>query len=471
MRKPVVLGFLALLASFVPAFAGTVYVPLATQQQIGDVLYRTEVVVSNPGEVSRRFSTAFVPTGRSGVQASRASQSISVLPNGTFLLTNVAPAGQTGVLEISGAPQLAVTARIEAVSRSGQVLASTPIPVIGSENLIPKNQTVQIQGIERTARGTIQRFGLLNLGAREAQCSVSAFQVSGAPVGNAARLTVQPRSHTAFAAPLAALGAALFTDVRVEVTCSQPFYAYALQAAADGGALSFLAPSGSLESRLEAAADLRSGDDTPQGGGQDNGGNGDGGDGNGGGGANPPAGSGPIAGHDSLSYPGLFLAATRGDSYRAFDLPLRPGVRYRRITVDFDLYLNRWQTPLFHGITALRRNDRTLYYGLIVRGDRNKTVLDLGKDQLERVEGPWKQRSEYHIRLEADAQTRTVTFNLFQGGRLVHTLSGRMTTPDLSVTDQQKIRVDFGGTKVADGAYFPPYGWRYSNLVVRAEPF
>ncbi|HEX7184953.1 MAG TPA: hypothetical protein VF756_24210 [Thermoanaerobaculia bacterium] len=471
MRKPVVLGFLALLASFVPAFAGTVYVPLATQQQIGDVLYRTEVVVSNPGNVSRRFTTAFIPTGRNGVQAGRTSQAISVLPNGTFLLTNVAPAGQEGILEISGAPQLAISARVEAVSRSGQILASTPVPVIGSENLIPKNEIVQIQGIERTARGTVQRFGLLNLGARDAQCSALAFQVSGAPVGNAARFTVQARSHAAFAAPLAALGSALFTDVRVEVTCNQPFYAYALQVAADGGALSFLAPSGSLESRLGAAADLRGDDDTPTGG--DQGGDDNGGNGNGGGSddTNPPAGSGPVAGQDSLSYPGLFLAAKRGDSYRAFDLPLRPGVRYKRITVDFDLYLNKWQTPLFHGITALRRNDRTLYYGLIVRGDRNKTVLDLGRDQLERVEGPWRQRSQYHIRMEADAQTRTVTFQMFQGGRVVHRLSGRMTTPDLSVTGQQKIRVDFGGTKVADGAYFPPYGWRYSNLTVRAEPF
>ena len=34
-----------------------------------------------------------------------------------------------------------------------------------------------------------------------------------------------------------------------------------------------------------------------------------------------------------------------------------------------------------------------------------------------------------------------------------------------------KMRVDFGGTKVADGAYFPPVGWKYSNLKVKAEPF
>ena len=176
---------------------------------------------------------------------------------------------------------------------------------------------------------------------------------------------------------------------------------------------------------------------------------------------------------DQLSFPGVFLNARKGDSYRAFDLPLAEGVRYKRVTVDFDLYLHKWVTPLFHGVTALRRNDRTLYAGLILRGDRAKTILDLGKDELERDKksGPWRPRSNYHIRITTDAEARLVTLQVFQGGRLVHTLAGRMTTPDLSISGGRTMRVDFGGTKVADGAYFPPYGWKYSNLAVKAERF
>jgi hypothetical protein len=32
------------------------------------------------------------------------------------------------------------------------------------------------------------------------------------------------------------------------------------------------------------------------------------------------------------------------------------------------------------------------------------------------------------------------------------------------------VRVDFGMAGVADGAYFPPIGWKYSNLKVTFEP-
>src|SRR6185436_8929130 len=109
---------------------------------------------------------------------------------------------------------------------------------------------------------------------------------------------------------------------------------------------------------------------------------------------------------------------------------MRAGVRYRRVTVDFDLYLNKWQTPLFHALTSLRRNDKTMYYGLIVRGDRAKTILDLSHEQMARGDGPWKQGTQYHIRIITDAGARTVTLRLFKAGALVHTVTGRMVAKD-----------------------------------------
>jgi hypothetical protein len=290
---------------------------------------------------------------------------------------------------------------------------------------------------------------------------------------------VPARSHNAVAAPLAAFGNARFNQARVEVSCDAPFYAYAVQLAPGGTDTVAVGPSVTLESGLQTAQELQEeaaavqalrddgdggglvgGDDGDTGSVEEDGGI-DGGD----------AVGDPVVIQDRLSFPGLFLNARKGNSFRQFDLPLRTGVRYKKVTVEFDLYLNKWVTPLFHGITALRRNDRTLYYGLIVRGDRAKTVLDLGKDELERDSGPWKQRSNYHVRMVTDAQAQQVTFELMQGGRVVHRLAGRMTTRDLIVRAGTKMRVDFGGTKVADGAYFPPFGWKYSNLVVQAEPF
>jgi len=478
MRKPVVLGLLGLFTSLVPAFAGTVYVPVAPPQQIGDVLYRTQVVVGNPGNVERRLTTAFIASGRDGTRTGTVPAAASIPANGTLVLTNVTPTGREGMLEISGAPQLAVSARLEAVSRTGRILSAAPLPVVGSDHLVPSGAAAQLQGISRIAAGVQHRFGLINLGAREAACTVTAYRAGGSLVGTAARFTVPARSHNGLTAPLAAFGSALFTEARVEVSCNAPFYPYAVELSPDGAAAVSVGPSATLDSELHTAEELRADDDGKGGGddkggrngggddeGEDDGGNGDGGDDGG------DATGEPVVGQDQLSFRGLFLNARQGNSYRVFDLPLRPGVRYKQITVEFDLYLNKWVTPLFHGITALRRNDRTLYYGLIVRGDRAKTVLDLGRDELERDTGPWKQHSNYHIRLVTNAQTRRVTFELFQGGQLVHTLSGAMTARDLMASAGTRMRVDFGGTKVADGAYFPPYGWKYSNLTVKAEPF
>jgi hypothetical protein len=393
MRKPAVFGLLGLFASLVPAFAGTVYVPVAPPQQVGDVIYRTQVAVGNPGGVARRITTSFIASGRDGIRTGTAPSSASIPANGTLVLTNVTPTGREGMLEISGAPQVAVSARLEAVSRTGRVLSSAPLPVIGSANLVARGTAAQLQGIGRTGTGVQHRFGLINLGDKEAACTVAAYRAEGTPAGPAARFLAPARSHSTLQTPLAGFGPALFTEARVEVSCDTPFYAYAVQLSPEGAAAVAIGPSVTLQSELVTAEELRGdggggrgGDDRGGRGGQDDDGEDDT-DGEGSGGSDDTTGA-VVVGQDSLSFPGLFLNARQGNSYRAFDLPLRPGVRYKRITIDFDLYLHKWVNPLFHVVTALRRNDRTLYAGLIVRGDRAKTVLDLGKDELARDTGP-----------------------------------------------------------------------------------
>lgn len=471
MRRPVVLGLLGLFTSLIPAFAGTVYVPVAPTRQVGDVTYRTQIIVGNPGGAARPLTTSFIASGRDGIRTGTAPATVTVPARGTLVLANAAPAGREGMLEISGAPQLAVSARLEAVSRSGRILSSAPLPVVGSDQVAPPGAAAQLQGIGRTAAGTQHRFGLINLGVEEAACTVSAWRADGAPAGTPSRFAVPALSHTTIPAPLAAFGAALFKEARVEVSCDSSFYVYAVQLSPQGTA-AVTGPSATLESDLVAAREIADllpniADDRPRGDGSQ--GEDEGEEEEEGFGDDPAAAA--VIGQDQLSFPGVFLNARKGSSYRAFDLPLTQGVRYKRLTIEYDLYLHKWVNPLFHVVMGLRRNDRTLYAGLILRGDRAKTVLDLGKDELARDTGPWKQRTNYHIRLVTDAEAQRVTLEVFQGGRLVHTLSGRMTTRDLIVLPGTKMRVDFGGTKVADGAYFPPVGWKYSNLTINAERF
>ena len=473
-RKPAVWGLLTLFASLAPAYAGTVYVPVAPQQRVGDVSYRTQIAVSNPGGVTRQLTATFIQSGRDGMRTGGSKGSVNVPAHGTSLLTNFAPAGREGMLEITGSEQLAVSARLEAVSAAGRVVSSTPLPVIGSEALIPGGSTAHLQGIGRNAAGYQHRFGLVNLGTEAAACTVTAWRADGAPVGSPVRLTAQPRSHAAVPGPFAALGAAFFRDARLEVTCDEPFFVYALQLGPQGAGL-VSTPSLTLQSDLASVDEIsRARDDGGGGGGREGGGQGDEDDDTGGednGGGDDGGGGSTVSGQDNVSHKGVFLSARQGDSYKAFELPLRSGVRYKKVTVDFDLYVNKWSTPLFHSIASLRRNDRTLYYGLLVRSDRRKTIIDLGREKTATGVGPWAQKGNYHIRMTADAQARSITMEMFQGGNLVHTVSGPMTNWDLSVSAKTRIRVDFGATKVADGAYFPPYGWKYSNLTVKAETY
>jgi hypothetical protein len=183
----------------------------------------------------------------------------------------------------------------------------------------------------------------------------------------------------------------------------------------------------------------------------------------------------------TYEYPGTFLHARDGESYVAFDLPLRNNLRYRHATVEFDLYLDRWQSELFHGVFALRRigekRNGTLYVGLILRGSKGyKSILDIGVhpkrrrgDIIRSDSGPWRENTLYHVRTDYNTAKRTVTLQVFHNGQLVHVLSGRINNTDLSPRGR-KVRVDFGSTKVADGAYFPPLGWSYSNLTVKVTP-
>jgi hypothetical protein len=109
---------------------------------------------------------------------------------------------------------------------------------------------------------------------------------------------------------------------------------------------------------------------------------------------------------------------------------------------------------------------------MIVRNDRNKTILDMGVDD-DVVQGsnngPWREKTNYKIKFEYDTESSLLTSTVSRGGAVVERLTGRINHFDLNPKDKV-IRVDFGQKGVADGAYFPPLGWQFSNLKVVFEP-
>ncbi len=429
------IGVCALLAGAIPAVAGEIYVPFASNRLVDGTTYQTKVWVTNTSTAARQFTVRFISQNTDGTVGAGSGSPLNVPAGGTLLLGSVAPNGSLGMVEISGASQLVVNARINAISPTGGILSGANVPVVALGNVIKAQATAHIQALELTSRGTLSDVGIMNLSSAAAQCTVKAYRSNGSQINQTSVISLPPLAERHFENVLGVLGETSVSDARVEVTCDRQFFPYAAVYKPGGPETSFVTPSYALD-----------GDVVPGGGG------------------------GP-AGTVVFEARGLFLNAKAGDSFKQYDIPLIDGVRYRKATIEFDLFVDKFPNGIFAGVTSMRRNDRTLFYGLIVRGDRSKAILDMGVDDdiVSGSSGPWKAKTNYHLVFDYDTQTGNLVFKTFRNGSLVETLSGPLNHPDLE-RNGKVMRVDFGMTGVADGAYFPPIGWKYSNLKVVFEP-
>lgn len=427
-----------------PLSAGTVYVPLV-KQQAGNRTFATKVWVANTGDTDRRLNAVFLPVFTDGTQGRGAVDSRSVAPGQSLQITGLSPTGAQGMLEISGAPQLAITAALEGVSPA---TASAHVPVISSENRVAGGKTASLLGLERSANGTVTHLGIVNLAHRTQTCSVQAFLAGGRQIGSVS-IPLPPLSLSEFPDALGILGQAAVTGARFAVRCPSDFYAFATVLDANSARASFVTPAQLGDSTLQAPGGGNPPENPP---------------------GNPPSSPGTVV----VERAGDFFTPTRSESYLAIDLPLESGVPYKRVVVEFDLFLRRWQSDYFHGITSLRRTakqraDRILYYGLQLRGDNARTMLDLGlHDELVRGDGPWKQGGTYHIRMEYNLTAREISIQVSQNGAVVQSLKGPAHHFDLS-DNGNPVRIDFGQDGIVPNSYYPPFGWIYSNLRATAE--
>ncbi len=452
MKKALALASLMLSAVVMPLAAGQVIVPIASGTTANGTSFRTRIWVSNAGSSGASFTTAFIGTGLDGTTQETFGSPVAVPAGGTFLATGAAPAGKVGMVEISGGAALSVAARLELVDVNGNALSSATVPVVGSPNALAANAVTQLQGLEEDkTTGTTSDFFLVNLARSPAQCTVGAFAANRTALTPTAIITLPPLSHRTFGDLLATLAAGDIANVRLQVSCDHAFYTYAVVYEVGGPLTNILVPTANLGADL-----LGSGA----------------GAGSGGGGSGDPT---PPATAQTFTVSGVFLNARPGASSISYNLPLTAGVPYQEIVTEFDLYVNRWQTNLFHGVFAMRRGaavreNRVLYDGVTIRGDNSKTELELGyQDQFVKTVGPWKQLHHYHVRVDYDVINRLITFQTFEGGVLTYTLKGPAYNFDVA-DNGNKVHVDFGLSGIADGAYFPPIGWIFSDLQVSMVP-
>ena len=440
MRRSWMIGLCALLAPLA-LHAGDIYVPLAANKALGANNYRTLLIITNTGNASAELTGTFLPSGTNGTTAPPPA-TLSLPAGATLRLYNVVPAGARGMFELSGAPSIVVSARIEALAGNGNVLASAQLPVFSAANVRRAGERAQILGLEHTDAGAKSDFGLVNLSSQPAQCTVDAFRAQGGKIGQTVPLTLVPRSNTDFSSALAQLGQVSIKDVRFDVSCNQTFAAYALVYRSGGPETVILGPAASLDKDLVPA---------------------------------PPVDDGSV----TFSLAGEFA---NGNTYAAYDLPLRDGEQYGHARIELDLYVDRWRqthplNPNFKNVASFRRSaksrsERLLYWGLILKGaDDFRTILDMGNEEtIKSGKGPWKERTTYHLVFDYDADSRRIVFEVYQGGERVQRLEGPSEFSDLFNLPDKIVRVDFSSPGVGDGAYFPTLGWKYSNLVVKLTP-
>ena len=181
-------------------------------------------------------------------------------------------------------------------------------------------------------------------------------------------------------------------------------------------------------------------------------------------------------GEEGFTIADTFLEVQPVDLCRSYVVPLREGVPYKAIYVEFDMYLHRWVTPIFHNVFALRRtsqkrNERILYNGVVIRGDNRRTLLDLGQEKMIKSFHPWKQETLYHVVIETNLPAKRIKLDVFEGETWSHGAQGKITARELkSYGGERVVKIDFSSSAIAFSGYFPPTGWRFANLKVTAIP-
>ena len=414
---------LAAFSGIAPASAETYWVP---SPEIGTSKPKIHLETSKEG--ARRIEIAFIQTGRSaaGVNGSRVGVDNDEKPN-VFNTTRYV--GGTGMLRLVNDPGPNIRTGTIFLSAKNDDLA-WPVPIVTNDNWFQGDEIAYVQNLARNASGHAN-IEIMNLGTQVSICSIQLRRPAGTSFGPPLSVTMQPLSHEVVEDPFEEV-APIGAGMRAEVHCDEPFYAYG----------TFVGATSSVGFRMHYPLSV------------------------------PPT---EVTETLEVNRPGAFFSPVNGHSDLDLQLPLVPQRAYRRVTIDFDVLVKKF-TPLFTGLVGMvhaggQRFNRTLYFGTFVRGNRAKTLVDLGSAIVEpalRVSSPWKQNTLHHVTIVYDAEAATTQMKVTQGTKtILDTVGGAY---NLDIADRgQPVRVVFGLKGVADNAYFPPVGWRFSDLKIKID--
>ncbi|HVS15664.1 MAG TPA: hypothetical protein VMV46_17205 [Thermoanaerobaculia bacterium] len=434
-----------LLAS--PATAGTVYVALASDMVLDGIRYETVLTVSNPSDQPRSFTTLFIEVFQDGTardDGAGAAVAQTVPAGQTMMFTALSGGVPRGFLEITADPALVFSARL-VPSVDGVKGVGGRVPVISSDNLIDGGERFYLQGLRRdSARDTT--LGLINLSQNPNQCTVDLVGADGGARIQTAVLSLPPLAAGQWDDVLGLVGLGSESEVRAEIQCGGPAYAYGLVLDAVSGAVSSIDISQTGASLLAAP------------------------------GQQVPCPEGAAC----FEYPGLVFTPTRGNEIRTLKMVLEEGSVYSaiklRMTVDltawypgdpggihnfFWLYRNLWAGNTFGYVNARGPNKNKI-------SNLTNVNLPKGVTKTTRIDGALAPNQTYIIDYTYDTRSgRIDTLFLDQTGGVVASLKDS--------TSANAIRQEGEGFFIQlslEGHFseVPSYGWNYRDLRVDFLP-
>jgi hypothetical protein len=451
MKRTILAGltltFALALLQTAPASAGAVYVPVVTPSGTAGDLHSTEIWVSNPATTPRGFATVFLPAGTNGTEKSGSAPEVPVPAKRTFLLAN--PSNILGLLEVGSSSEIGVVARLVNTSPTGLQTLSA-VPVISAANRIEAKGTAHLVGLERDAtRGDTTHLGIVNLGQAAATCEIRFFRVDGAQIGATVNLSFLPLSLRQFDDALGSLGEQRIADARVQVSCTQPFYAYAALLTQPAAQITFIVPSA-----LTVAAT--------------------GGGGGGGGGTGNSV---------VFQKAGLLHTAVPGHPKGYVDIPIQTAMGLKRMVIDMEFVPGPWnreKIPGNHAIIWLYRGKfrSNTVANVNAFGPNKYTVkmnqnVDLGPGQVtsQEMQLQLQQGQRYHLHYTYNAVTSQVSTEVSSNGKLLKSMSMTGTSQGgILLVGPPGLNAEFGHLPGQEGPEIPSWGWSYYDLKVEMIP-
>jgi hypothetical protein len=423
--KRVVSSLLVLgLASASTAFADTYYVPRPYLGGVGKSETKLEMSKGGP----RQLRVTFIPAGQSGTGMQSTAANVD---NDKANIFNVSRfVAGPGLIRLENNPGPTVRVGTIFLSNNSASL-SWATPVLTPNDWFQNGETAYVQNLARTGTGH-SNIEIANASSSIATCQLQLLRPAGTLLGAARTIPVKPLSLELVEDPLlGVIEGATGAGVRAQVSCNQPFYAYGTFVDPDVKNFRMLYPFD-----------------------------------------RPPV---PVLDSVTLERPGAFFSPSAKNSHLLLDLPLVPEQGYRQVTIDFDMSIKQF-TPIFTGILGMfhaggGRFNKTLYFGTFIRGLRNKTMIDQGSPVLEptlKVSTGWKQNALHHVTIVYDAENATVRMMVTRAGAVILDTTGSAYNLDIANRGGNPVKLSFGLPGVADHAYYPPVGWKFSNLKVVA---